>query len=81
MAGSSIRATGKQKWGAIVTTVAYWVIGIPSAAFLAFKMNAGLLGIWVGPTLATGFNFCMYLKIFRGINWPDLIATTALKRK
>lgn len=70
VASSSIRATGKQKWGAIVTTIAYWILGIPLAAILAFKCDTGLLGIWVGPTVATGFNFTAYMIIFSRFNWP-----------
>jgi multidrug resistance protein, MATE family len=40
--GSAIRSSGKQKWGAFVTGVGYWAVGIPLAIVLAFKLDTGL---------------------------------------
>ena len=35
----------------IVTLVAYWLIGLPVAYYLAFHLNMGVQGIWYGLTL------------------------------
>jgi MATE family multidrug resistance protein len=45
------------KW---VTTVAYWVVGIPVSYFLMFEKNMDLEGLWYGPTLACLINYLYY---------------------
>ncbi|NOX18308.1 MAG: MATE family efflux transporter [Chlorobi bacterium] len=35
----------------LVTVFAYWVIGIPVGYYLAFKLNYGAVGVWIGLTL------------------------------
>ena len=34
---AALRGAGKQGWGAIVTTLAYWIVGLPLAYVFAFK--------------------------------------------
>lgn len=78
VAASAIRASGKQKWGAILTGVSYWVFGIPITCLLVFTYDLGTFGIWVGPTFAVALNTVAYLVIFGRINWTDLIVKSAL---
>lgn len=35
----------------LVTVFAYWVIGIPAGYYLAFNMNYGAVGVWIGLTI------------------------------
>ena len=43
-----LRGCGRQKLGAIVNLIMYWVVGLPFAAALAFKGHLGALGLWWG---------------------------------
>jgi len=46
--------------------IAYWVIGIPSGYFLAFHMNMGAEGIWIGLVMGLSVNaFLLSLRFFR----------------
>ena len=77
---AAIRASGKQKWGAIVTSSSYWGLGIPIVCLLVFKADWGIAGIWLGPTIASVYNTAAYIVIFNCINWPELIEEAAKKR-
>ena len=37
--------------GAIVSFIAYYIIGLPLGILLGFKTNLGLLGVWLGMLL------------------------------
>jgi multidrug resistance protein, MATE family len=73
IAGSAIRASGLQKFGAIITGIAYFALGIPATLLCVFKADLGIAGIWIGPTISTAFNTCAYLLLFRRIDWAVLI--------
>ena len=73
VAMSAIRAAGQQKYGAIITACAYFIIGIPAACIFVFKYDFGIRGIWGGPTLAVTFLTITYMTIFSNIKWLDLI--------
>ncbi|KAJ3573733.1 hypothetical protein NP233_g2238 [Leucocoprinus birnbaumii] len=50
--GGILRAQGRQFTGAVLISIAYYVIGIPTGLSLAFKSKMDLLGIWIGLTMA-----------------------------
>ena len=77
VAASAIRASGLQKLGAIITGLAYFAIGIPVTCLLVFKADLGIVGIWVGPTLACALNTLAYLILFAKMDWPKLIQKSA----
>ena len=81
IASSAIKASGRQRMGAIVTTLAYFGLGIPLTVLCCFVGDMGIMGIWVGPSVACCFNACAYLTIYSLTNWPQLIARAALKRE
>jgi MATE family multidrug resistance protein len=58
-----IRGLGKQGRSSIGTVIGYWGIGIPVALINVFALEWGLVGLWIGPTLAIAFNFCFYFRI------------------
>lgn len=76
-----MRASGQQKIGAIVTFLAYWVIGIPVTCVCVFYYGLSNFGIWVGPTLACAFNTLAYLWIFNKMNWVELVRRQAEQRE
>ena len=80
VAMSCIQASGLQKYGAIITACAYFVIGIPSTLVFVFKYDFGIRGIWMGPTIAVAFLTATYMIIFSNINWIDLIQKSREQR-
>ena len=80
VAMSAIRATGMQKYGAIITACAYFIIGIPATLVLVFKYDLGIRGIWIGPTLAVTFLTFAYILIFSKIDWAERIRMAKVQR-
>ena len=70
---SVLRASGQQKTGAVVTWIAYWVLGIPITCLMVFYFTLGNQGIWIGPTVACTFNTAAYLTLFNRIDWKGLM--------
>ncbi|XP_053310834.1 multidrug and toxin extrusion protein 1-like [Spea bombifrons] len=72
VSGGVLRGTGRQKVGAIVYTIGYYIIGLPSAAALMFAAKLGIKGLWSGMTLCgislSGF-FAVYLL---RIDWKNI---------
>lgn len=64
-----LRGAGAQKKGAISNILSFWCFGIPLSAYLAFKKDKGIIGLWLGlvavnllqgvvtATIAATFNF------------------------
>ncbi|KAG2143521.1 MATE efflux family protein [Suillus bovinus] len=50
--GGVLRVQGKQLVGALLNFSAFYVIGIPFGVWLTFRMDMGLLGLWVGFTVS-----------------------------
>jgi hypothetical protein len=40
-----------------------------------------IVGLWIGPTLATAFNYFAYIKVFNSIDLDKLIAEAREKRE
>lgn len=62
-----LRGMGDVRVPLIFHLVAYWIIGMPLALFLAFKMGLGVQGIWVG--LATALAIVSILCAVRIAYW------------
>lgn len=45
------------------TLIGYWAVGLPAAAFLAFGLGWGLVGLWIG--LGCGLGACAALMLAR----------------
>ncbi|KAF4323450.1 hypothetical protein BBO99_00001326 [Phytophthora kernoviae] len=74
------RGAGKQKVGATINAVAYYVFGTPAAALLGFYFVLGVEGLWVG----FGFGIfvsasLLYSLLFQHWTWEEL-ADDAQKR-
>lgn len=41
-----LRGAGRQALGAVSNLLSYWLIGIPLAAYLAFRAHLGAFGLW-----------------------------------
>lgn len=43
-----VRGAGRQTIGAITNFISYWLLGLPLAALLAFRLHLGIHGLWIG---------------------------------
>ena len=43
-----VRGAGRQTIGAITNFISYWLLGLPLAALLAFRLELGIHGLWAG---------------------------------
>ena len=76
VAMSAIRASGRQKLGAIMTACAFFALGIPATLLFVFSFDLGIKGIWIGPTLSVLFLTIAYQSISSVLSWEDIIEET-----
>jgi MATE family multidrug resistance protein len=58
-----LRGVDQAGAGFRATLVGYWAVGLPAAAFLAFGLDWGLVGLWIG--LGCGLAACAALMLAR----------------
>ena len=68
---SGIRATGNQSKGVWITSLCYWLIGLPLAWVLCFKAHMDLAGLWLGLMVAVVFTIVGYNVLFFRIDWTQ----------
>lgn len=67
-----LKGMGKQKIGAVVYAIAYYVIGLPVAVVLMFPAKLGVLGLWSGMTVSAFIPaFFLTVYILR-VNWKNI---------
>lgn len=71
---------GKQAIGSTVTITGYWILGIPISLLAVFYYGWGIVGLWVGPSVAIVFNSVFYYILIIKADW-DSIARDAEKRR
>ncbi len=76
-----IRGLGKQGAASIGTVIGYWVIGIPFALFAVFKLEWGIIGLWLGPSLAILFNFFYYFVMVVRTDWQKVADAAEARRQ
>ena len=52
----------------LITLVAYWLVGLPSAYWLAFRTTLGAVGLWMGLTLGLSVAAVLLVVRFRRIS-------------
>ncbi|XP_065754145.1 multidrug and toxin extrusion protein 2-like [Phocoena phocoena] len=67
--GGVLRGAGKQKMGAFLNAIGYYVFGFPLGASLMFAANHGIIGLWSGLTACVFFQTLFYLVYIWRINW------------
>lgn len=61
-----MRGCGRQKIGATINLVTYWVFGLPIACLLAFPGKLGALGLWTGLACTASIQaLLMTLTVFK----------------
>lgn len=69
-----IRGLGRQGAASIGAVIGYWVIGVPFAWLAVFKLEWGIRGLWLGPTLAIMFNFIYFYSLVIRTDWDKVAA-------
>lgn len=64
-----LRGSGRQETGAITNLMSYWILGIPLAAYLAFKQQLGLYGLWWGIVITNCFQGTVMVVIALRFNY------------
>ncbi|KAJ8516103.1 hypothetical protein ONZ45_g6554 [Pleurotus djamor] len=77
VAGGSLRARGLQALGAYLNLTGYYIIGLPIGILLAFKASMGLLGIWIGLTVALVNNCFWELWVVLRTDWKEEVQKVA----
>ncbi|KAJ9107298.1 hypothetical protein QFC21_000748 [Naganishia friedmannii] len=71
--GGVLRAVGKQSAGALINLTAYYVLGLPFGIYLCFKRDMGLIGLWLGLTLALFYAGLSSVWIILRVDWPHAV--------
>ena len=78
VASGVLRGCGKQSIGAIINVIAFYLIGIPLAYLLAFKMDIGVGGLIKGISFASLFQCCvlLYFLVYKEEDTYEIKFTT-----
>lgn len=74
VSGGILRGLGKTTHASVASGISYWVISLPMEYILAFKLNYGVLGLWMGQLFGSTFHaVCQtYLVMFHFGDWRKL---------
>lgn len=75
----AMRGAGLQVLGMVCNICTYWVVGVPLACVLAFRVGWGVWGMWVAMCGVVGVQAVVLLVLVMGQNWQGL-ATQASER-
>ncbi|XP_077993167.1 multidrug and toxin extrusion protein 1-like [Glandiceps talaboti] len=62
---------GRQRIGAVVNILAFYVIGLPISATLMFVANWGIFGYWAGILIASIFQVTVFLVVILWRDWQQ----------
>ncbi|KIK65104.1 hypothetical protein GYMLUDRAFT_240421 [Collybiopsis luxurians FD-317 M1] len=63
--GGALRGQGRQHLGAMFNFIAYYILALPLGISLAFRINYGLKGLWIGQVVGlTIVGLCEYGAIY-----------------
>lgn len=64
-----LRGSAQPKVGAQINFIAFYLVGLPTAVLLAFKMKIGFLGLWFGLVAAQASCVCMMVYTLMKTDW------------
>ena len=59
-----VRGAGRQNWAAATNLLVYWVLGVPLAVWLAFRLRLGVFGLWGGLVIIC----CLQARTWRSVS-------------
>jgi len=66
------RGTGRLMLGAYINLLSYFVIGLPFGVYLAFRMDLGVEGMWLGLTAGIFFGCVVSFVKICETNWKSM---------
>merc|ERR1712050_526266 len=69
----ALRGAGLQTWGAIALAVAFYIIGLPTSAYLALDTDTGLLGLTLGNALGLFVAAASMACRIVWVNWEGVV--------
>ena len=66
-----MRGCGRQKIGATINLVTYWVVGLPLSVLLAFSGGLGALGLWTGLACTASVQAFIMTYVVYQFNWQQ----------
>ncbi len=72
VASGMLRGLHDTRWPMVIAAVGYWGVGLPLGAILAFVLEMGGVGIWIG--LASGLFIVAALMMWRWVRRESFIA-------
>ncbi|KAM4699219.1 multidrug and toxin extrusion protein 2-like [Discoglossus pictus] len=67
--GGVLRGSGKQKIGAIMNAVGYYIIGFPIGISLMFAAKLGILGLWAGMIICVFLQALFFFIFVLRMDW------------
>jgi len=74
-----IRALGIQRKASYWALASFYLLGIPFASLLAFKLSMGVAGLWLGITVGIAASAFIYVVLVLRTDW-QAVADDAEKR-
>ncbi|ESO98376.1 hypothetical protein LOTGIDRAFT_159181 [Lottia gigantea] len=69
--GGVLRGVGRQKFGAVINLIAYYIIGIPAAFCLMFLTTIDVAGAWWGICCGSFFQCVAFFIRISRLNWVE----------
>lgn len=68
-----LRALAMQLTGGTLSLIGYYIIAVPLALFLGFKMNLELMGLWIGNGAGLLFVGVSEIIVIYNIKWDSIL--------
>jgi len=67
VAAGALRGLSDTRIPLLLAAISYWAIGFTAACALAFWLNFGAVGVWIGLSIGTGLYAILLVLRFRGL--------------
>lgn len=67
--GCVLRAAGRQALGASLNVMSYWVVGLPLAMLLAFRLGLGTAGMWMSMGSVAAGQAIIFAAVIARFDW------------
>jgi MATE family multidrug resistance protein len=64
-----LRGLGRQPTIALINIFAFWVLGIPLGAYLAFEAHMGVEALWIGISVGLTAGSLCFATLLRRVDW------------
>jgi len=75
----ALRGAGQQTWGAIALAVAFYLIGLPTSAFLGLRTSLELQGLWLGNAIGLAVAAVAMGCRILWVNWEKVVKSAGVE--